>query len=141
MNDIWFSASRKERIFLWRKFRKSLLELDLEQALQLTTEWWASTPISSNVFDAYDPDGWPHPWELLWQGEFDENSVALGMAYTLHLEKIANCELLMIQRKEDNVAKLVVLVDNQYVLNYSHRTVTSADVLKKCDIRHTKALK
>ena len=140
MNDFWFSIGRKERIFQWREFRKSLLELDLPQALQKTVEWWSPAPISANVFDAYDPDTWPNPWDLIWQGDFNEDSIALGMAYTLHLEGIADCELLMIQRHEDNVARLVVLVDNQHVLNYSYWTVVPASVLKKCDILHTKAL-
>jgi hypothetical protein len=140
MNEIWFSASRKEKIFLWREFRKSLIGLEFTEILQQTVEWWSTAPISANVFDPYAPDTWPNAWDFLWQGQFDENSVALGMAYTLHLEKIAKCELLLVQKHVDNSARLVVLVDNQYVLNYSYKDVTSASILKKCDILHTKVL-
>lgn len=140
MNELWFSVSKKERIFHWRKFRKTLVGLELTDALQKCVDWWSMTPISSNVFDAFDPESWLGPWDLVWAGEFDEDSIALGMAYTLQLEEIAQCEMMLVQRHDDNTTRLVVLVDNQYVLNYTYGNVAPASVLEKCDILHSKKI-
>jgi hypothetical protein len=140
MNDYWFSTGPKERLALWRNFRKSLKDESLERSLEMTSNWWSFAPISANVFDAYDPNTWPKPWDLIWNGEYDENNIALGMAYTLHLGDVAECELAMVQDKKDNVARLVAIVGEQYVLNYRFNTVDKIDVLNKCDILHKKTL-
>lgn len=140
MNELWFATSQKERLARWRKFRKTLLLLPIEESLQACVDWWKQTPISSNVFDPFSPETWLGPWDLIWESNFDENSVALGMAYSIHLENIAECELLLVQQHENNQPRLVVLVDNQYVLNYSYGTITSFNVLDDCDILYRKKL-
>lgn len=106
----------------------------------MTADWWATAPLSANTIDVYDSNSWASPWDFIWAGNFDENSVALGMAYTLQLEELAECKLLLIQKKQGDVPRLVVLVDNYYVLNYNYKIVDHASVLKNCDILHTKAL-
>lgn len=140
MNDYWFSASPKERLALWRNFRKSLAGESLQRSLEMTSNWWSFAPISANVFDAYKPESWPNPWDLIWKGDYDENSIALGMAYTLHLGDVAKCEVAMVQDKKDNIARLVAIVGDQYVLNYKFNTVEKIDVLSNCDILHKKTL-
>ena len=139
-NNHWFSAGPKERLSLWREFRKTLDTMDLHDALIATNAWWSFAPISSNVFNAYKPDDWPTPWELIWSGEYDEDNIALGMAYTLQLGSIAECELAMVQERKENTAKLVVLVNQEYVLNYKFNQIEKIDVLNDCDILHKKAL-
>lgn len=139
-NNHWFSIGPKERLSLWREFRKTLGTMNLEDALNATVAWWSFAPISSNVFNAYESDDWPTPWELIWIGEYDEDNIALGMAYTLQLENTAKCELAMVQERKENTAKLVVLVNDEYVLNYEFNQLTKIDVLADCDILHKKTL-
>lgn len=141
MNEVWFAASKKERLVYWRKFRKTLVDLPLIDALQSCVDWWKMVPMSAHRFDPFDDSKWVSPWDLVWSGEFDEDSVALGMAYTIQLDSIAQCEVLFIQKRHDNNGtKLVVLVDNEYILNYNYGTVDSSDILNSCDILFRKKI-
>lgn len=140
MNEIWFATSRKERLALWRRFRKTMVNIPLEDAVQLCIDWWKTAPISANVFDPFKPATWLGPWDLVWQGEFDEDSVALGMAYSIHLENLSKCELLLLQSHENNITRLTVLVDNQYILNYNYGIIATTAVLDNCDILYRQPL-
>ena len=58
----------------------------------------------------------------------DENSIALGMAYTLHLADW-ECDVLLVQNQEESWIKLLVLVDDNYVLNYTYGIVEHKEIL------------
>jgi hypothetical protein len=91
-------------------------------------EWWKYTPVSNRVIDAYDNSNWPDPWELLHKGDFDENAVALGIGYTLHLMGYP-CDILLVQNREKHFLRLIVLVDEIHVLNYTYGVIENKNVL------------
>jgi hypothetical protein len=130
--NIWHLAPEK-RLKEWRNFRGSLDTDDLYNSLVSVVEWWKFTPISSRVIDTFNNSDWPDPWELIYNGDFDENALALGMAYSLKLADIKT-ELLLVQCTEKSFLGLVVLVDNTYVCNYTYGVVDTADVLDNCEI-------
>ena len=67
---------------------------------------------------------------MLHQNDYDENVVSLGMAYTLHYSNIS-CRLLLVQNVEKSNIKLIVLVDNKYILNYNYNNIDTTDIVEK----------
>ena len=49
------------------------------------------------------------------------------MAYTLHLEGYAECEILLVQNSKKSYISLIVLVDKLHILNYNYGIVNSVD--------------
>jgi len=96
-------------------------------------DWWKFTPIGSRAIDPYESTEWPNPWELIHTGNFDENAIALGMAYTLHLMDWP-CEVVLLQDMKKQFIGLVVLVDNTYIMNYNYGTVDKLRDLTNCEI-------
>lgn len=132
MNNIW-QESPKEKLKSWRKLRKEVSEQDDLDCLTNIINWWKMAPISARALDVYDSSTWPNPWDMLWKGSMDENSIALGIAYTLH-HIDWECEVLLIQNTEESFVKLVVLVDNEHVLNYNYDSIENVSVLNNCHI-------
>lgn len=138
----WNNIRPEERIHLWKNFRKALTDLPFEQQLSEITKFCAQMPIGVRTLDFYDPDSWPTPWEILYNGAWCTNSISLFIFYTLELlPEFSNLslELLLIDDRTDRY--LVVLVDNQFILNYSSGTVSMLqDMLSNFRImeRHSK---
>ena len=121
----WFD-SPSIRLKRWRIFRKGLNTDDSKQVCEKVIEWWKMAPISSWTIDPVDSSTWPTPWEMLHSGNFCENSMALGMSYTIHYanENIPN-NLLYITDRENSIHKLCTLIDNKYLLNYSYGSIST----------------
>lgn len=132
MNSIW-QLPPTERLKEWRAFRQSLDDLDDPMCLQATVDWWKLTPIGKSDINIYDSAEWPDPWELLWDNNHNEDSVALGTAYTLALSGWP-CEVLLVQCQETSFLGLVVLVDGQHVLSYTYGCIDEVGVLDRCEI-------
>lgn len=136
MYNIW-QMSPKEKLNSWREFRTSLDDVEYDDdCLQLITDWWKLAPLSTRVIDLYDSSSWPDPWKLIHNGLYDENAVGLGMAYTADLIGL-DCKILLIQNQKESYNKLVVIVDNDFVLNYTYGTVADAKILDDCIILKT----
>ena len=133
MNDVW-QQSPKQRLKTWREFRLSLDDIEYEEdCLQAVVDWWKTAPVGSRELEIYDVKSWPDPWQLIYTNALDENSIALGMAYTLHLADWT-CNVLLVQNQEESWIRLVVLVDDTYVLNYTYGVVEEKQILKNCSI-------
>lgn len=133
MNDVW-QQSPKQRLKLWREFRLSLDNIDYEEdCLQSVINWWKSAPVGSRELDIYDKDTWPDPWQLIYTNALDENSITLGIAYTLHLIDW-ECDVFLVQNQEESWIRLIVLVDDCYVLNYTYGVVENKEILDDCTI-------
>ena len=128
MNEFW-QSSPKQRLNLWRQFRKSLSDMDYLERLQAVVDFWKMAPMSSMHTDIYDASTWAHPWDFIWEGVYDENNVALGIAYTLQLEGYAECEILLVQNSKESYISLIVLVDKTHILNYNYGKVDSVNDL------------
>tara|TARA_B100000768_G_scaffold23355_1_gene20980 strand:+ start:570 stop:1004 length:435 start_codon:yes stop_codon:yes gene_type:complete len=130
MNEFW-QCSPKQRLSLWRQFRKTLASMEYSQQLQEVVDFWRMAPMSSMHTDIYDSSTWLGPWDFIWNGEYDENSVALGMAYTLQLESYSQCEIWLVQNTKKSYINLIVSVDNKHILNYNYGIVNSLEELDK----------
>lgn len=111
------------------------------ERLHAVVDFWKMAPMSSMHTDIYDASTWPAPWEFVWEGRYDENNVALGIAYTLQLEGYAQCEVLLVQNTKKSYISLIVLVDKIHILNYNYGKVesvndldTNTTILKKTQV-------
>ena len=130
MDEVW-QLPPKQRIQRWRELRKRICEYsDLLEQLQVVLDFWKTTPIGTRIVDPFNESTWSTPWELLHQNDYDENVVSLGMAYTLHYSNIS-CRLLLVQNVEKSNIKLIVLVDNKYILNYNYNNIDTTDIVEK----------
>jgi len=120
----WFE-SPINRLKMWRQFRHSLDTDNTLQVCETVVEWWRSAPTVSLTIDPVESTNWPTPWEMLYSGDFCDNSLALGMAYTIYYtnSSIPN-ELLYITNTKDSKQKLCALIDQKYLLNYEHGVIS-----------------
>jgi hypothetical protein len=125
-----------QRLKLWRRFRNDLNKLDDDDALQQLTDWWKTAPVAARVIDPYDNTNWPDPWELIYNDQYDENTVTLGMCYTLQLIEWP-CTLQLVQCNQKNEIKLILLVDDKHVLNYSYGMICDVSEISHCEILHS----
>ena len=118
--------SPSTRLNRWRGFRKGLNTDDTKAVCETVVDWWKMAPISSWTIDPVDSSTWPTPWEMLHSGNFCDNSIALGMSYTIHYanEHIPN-RLLYITDRENSIQTLCALIDNKYLLNYSYGAIST----------------
>lgn len=122
-----------DRLKKWRLFRNSLSELSLNEVISEVINFWKMSPVGRRVLDVDNSNNWPNPWDLIHKGDMDENSVALGMAYTLHLVGYP-CKIMLVQNRKDHYFGLIVLVDEMFVLNYTYGNIDKIDILKDFDI-------
>jgi len=131
--NVW-QMSSDQRLKEWRVFRNEILEIDDDiKVLKLVADWWKLAPISTRAIDVYDDSTWPNPWDLIHKGELDENAIALGMCYTLQLIDWP-CTLQLIQDNKQNEIKLIILVDDEHVLNYTYNEVIDNTTISHCSI-------
>ena len=72
-----------ERMAHWRAFRLTLGNLNLEDAIQATADFWQNCPHKPYYLDPTDPDNWPSAWELITENYYCDIAKALGMLYTI----------------------------------------------------------
>lgn len=128
-----FLADANTRIAEWRKLRDSIATLPLEEQLKQIAKWWAQCPIENWVIDSENTSEWPKPWELLSDNHYCNTTIAYLMAQTLVLvhddPPPFNIKLWYIQTDSDQWMCLVV--DNKWLLNYSHSEVVNVVPLQK----------
>ena len=105
IHTAWFE-SPSTRLSQWREFRKGLDTDNTQEVCKIVIDWWKMAPISKMSIDPVDSRTWPTPWEMLHSGDFCENSLALGMSYTIYYanEKIPN-ELLYVTDRKNSTQK------------------------------------
>jgi len=119
MNEFW-QCSPKQRLSLWRQFRKTLASMEYLERLQAVVDFWKMAPMSSMHTDIYDAKTWAQPWDFIWEGVYDE---------TLQLESYAQCEILLVQNTKKSYINLIVLVDKKHILNYNYGIVNDMSEL------------
>tara|TARA_B110000240_G_scaffold182086_1_gene214592 strand:- start:791 stop:1216 length:426 start_codon:yes stop_codon:yes gene_type:complete len=71
------------RLAEWSNFRKSLEASN--DPIQNVIDYYKKFPVVSIHTDPYDMTSWPDPWELIYENEYCEYCILLGMCYTLQL--------------------------------------------------------
>jgi len=125
INDAWYE-SPSIRLSKWRAFRKGLNTSNTYDVCNTVIQWWKMAPISSMTIDPVESNTWPTPWEMLHSGDFCEDSIALGISYTIYYanDKIPN-QLVYIIDREKEVQRLCTLIDNKYLLNLDYGTISN----------------
>ena len=125
IHTAWFE-SPGTRLSQWREFRKGLDTDNTQEVCNTVIDGWKMAPISKMSIDPVDSNTWPTPWEMLHSGNFCEDSLALGMSYTIYYanETILN-ELLYVTDRKNSTQKLCVWIDNKYLLNYEHGAIST----------------
>ena len=117
---------------LWKDLRGSITdELSTTQQLQMVVNFWCMAPISRPYLDYVDISTWPDPWTLIDSKLIDPNVVALGMFYTLLLSedkswRADRLKLAMIRNRTDCWERLICVVDERWLLNYTYNRVVDS---------------
>lgn len=124
-NTAWFE-SPSVRLKQWREFRRSLDTNSVEDVCKTVVAWWLSAPTVSMTIDPVNSEQWPTAWEMLHQGDFCDNSLALGMSYTIYYanQNISN-ELVYIVDRDLCVERLCALIDDKHLLNLEHGAIST----------------
>lgn len=113
----WNCSSPENRIAKWKNFRDEIFDLEGEELLNKTAEFFADVPIGSRYIDYYTPATWPTPWEILYDKLFCQNTVSLLIYDTLSLQMDKErVEMILIEDDKDRF--LAPLIDKKYLLNY-----------------------
>lgn len=124
-NTAWFE-SPSVRLGQWREFRHSLDTDSVEDICKTVVAWWLSAPTVSMTIDPVNSEQWPTAWEMLHHGNFCDNSLALGMSYTIYYanQNISN-ELVYIIDRDLCVERLCALIDDKHLLNLEHGAIST----------------
>ena len=123
----WNNISDGERLRLWKNLRDNIKSLPLDEQLTEIVSFCDTMPRGSRTLDYYSPDDWPSPWEILFHGSFCISSVSLLMFYTLTLfpnEK--KLDLILVEDASAGI-HLLLVVNDQFVLNYHYNTISKLD--------------
>lgn len=136
----WFESPSK-RLAMWREFRKSLDTSNTLDVCNTVIKWWETAPLVSISIDPVDASRWPTPWEMLHRGDFCEDSLALGMSYTIFYANpnIPN-ELIYVTCLGESFQRLCALIDNKHLLNY-HRGKISILPTDGCSVLYNVKVK
>ena len=96
-----FSLSQYEdRLLEWAEFRQSL-EKD-EYPFQKVVDFYNRIPRCSINTDPWNKKIWPGPWELVYENQYCNFCIILGMCYTLQLTERFKGEVFEIHIAKDN---------------------------------------
>jgi len=115
-----FSLSQYEdRLLEWAEFRQSL-EKD-EYPFQKVVDFYNRIPRCSINTDPWNKKIWPGPWELVYENQYCNFCIILGMCYTLQLTERFKGEVFEIHIAKDNKNSSLhyYLTIQGYVLGFS----------------------
>jgi hypothetical protein len=137
----WFEPPSK-RLSMWRDFRKSLDTNNIFDVCNTVIAWWQTAPLVSIAIDPVNSAQWPTPWEMLHQGDFCEDSLALGMSYTIYYANPAiENQLLYLTCREKSFQRLCALIDNKYLLNFERGVISTLPTDETCTINYSTKIK
>lgn len=117
-----FQCPYDQRLQTWYELRKKLTGQDTKTIAIEVDKWWQQTPLVNHFLHPDFVNQWPDPWELIHENTYCTIARGLGMVYTLHLLGINKIDF--VEAKDYNNEDVVlVLVNNNYVLNYWPNTI------------------
>lgn len=115
----------------WKDLRRALPKLELDAQLTHVAAFFALAPLLvRSPYDRSRLDAWPSPWEMMTNNKWCADSVAVGMDFTLRLGGVDPTRLTIqhIADPRDREQKLVLQIDDTYLLNYDHASVIKQTV-------------
>jgi hypothetical protein len=124
-------APPAERLAAWGSFRNGLSTTAEHLQFTATAKFWAQCPFKKWVIHPEDSKNWPTVWELINEGEYCKNAIALGIESTLRLSGVSSerLKLVMTRNLVDHEEYFVVIIDDIHVLNYSYGETIQVDEL------------
>ena len=120
----------------WKDLRKNLTSnhSDYEQ-LNIVVNFWSNAPTSIRILDWDYCTLWPDAWQLIHSNNFDESAISLGMFYTLILGEDERwtsdrCSLNLIKDDIRSQQKIVLRIDNKWLMNYEYKKITVLNDVK-----------
>ena len=134
---MWNTIHGEDRLLQWKKFRKEISGLSLDEQLSQVAKFCAGIPFGSRTLDYYSPENWPTRWKILYHGSFCTSSISLLIFQTLALIPVeADMKMLLVE--DDDGPYLLPMIDNQYILNYELGVVnTIQEIGSKLEILTT----
>ena len=129
-----FDLHGNERLTKWKQFRDSI-ELS-NSPFEDVANFWSHAPFVSPYLPPSNPDSWPDPWQLIAVGRFDELAIVIGMLYTIKLTQRfidSKCEIHTTILSKEKEPIYMLIIDNQQVINFEYRTVSSIKVLENIE--------
>jgi hypothetical protein len=120
-----FLLDPKDRLGNWKELRAALSGLPEDEQLKTVAEYWAKAPLDKFAYDIDQPDTIPSPWEMVSDGNWCRNSVAIGMEFTLRLAGWSPSRLRLAMMRDWDISEqiIVLIIDDSRVLNYSYGSV------------------
>jgi hypothetical protein len=120
-----FILSPTDRLAHWKSFRKTLPRFPEAEQMKQVVEYWALPPLMTFAYDPEVPNSWGTPWEMIDEGNWCRNSVAIGMEFTLRLSGWDAKRLKLRYWKDYDISDLILVlqIDDKWLLNYSYRSV------------------
>jgi len=121
-----FLLAPRERMADWKHLREALTKLDKPAQLERVAHYWSQAPLLKHAYDAFELDHVPGPWEMINEGDWCRDSVAVGMEFTLRLSgwSADAMKLLFIRDYDLSDQMLVLKIETGETLNYSTGEVT-----------------
>ncbi len=109
----------------WKTVRTQLKEKSEQEQLQSVVDFWMKAPLKKMAYDPERLDEYPSPWDMMTDNDWCQNSIAIGMDFTLRLGgwDADRLQIKMIRDYDLSVQQLVLVVDGKYVLNYEYGVV------------------
>lgn len=126
-----FMLSHVERLLVWREFRLELPGFDEMEQLEKVATWWAKAPLHHYSIDWDNPENWPTPWELIHENSYCPAALAYLMHQTLALSGWDPNRLRVVFIRSEDDQRLVLVVDNRFVLNFSHGEIYDYEDIKE----------
>ena len=124
-----FITGKHSMLKAWKELRSSLeSNLDDVSHLKLVTNFWSLAPLAKHVTDWDQPHLWEDPWQLVYNGNFDESTIAIAMFYSLLLANDGRwsknrLQLLLVKDQARALQRLILAVDDRWILNLEHNRV------------------
>jgi len=123
-----FDLYGNDRLVEWKEFR-DYLETS-QRPYNDVVRCWSTAPFVNDYLNPFDSASWPDPWKLVLDSKLDSLAISLGMLYTLTLTerfKNFNFEIYMSSVPD---RRFPVVVNNNFVLNWTYNEVETVDILK-----------
>jgi hypothetical protein len=118
-----------ERLRFWQNFRSDVSQLGKDQAICQIEHLWSYCPYVRYYLTTDNTENWPGPWELIYDNEYCDLAIALGIVYTYYLSdhgKDSQIEIKIYKnRSTGEQCNTVFIDDGKYVLNLVHDTVVN----------------
>lgn len=126
-----FFETYEDQFSFWKKFRSRIEKIDAP--LEETIKFWTKAPLVNKHLDAYRPETWPDPWQIIKDGKYNDLTIAIMMGHTLKLTdrfKDSDIEIKQYLDMNNKVVYNTCVVDNK-ILNYQYGEIVVEEELPK----------